>query len=104
MLEELIKLKDAILISIEEGTQLHLTYEEKAFFDVLTDDLEILESMDREVLLLIAKDLAKVIRETIGETGDEWYKSERAQAKMRTKIKRLLRKYDYPPNKSEKSH
>ena len=103
VLEELIKLKDAILISIEEGTQLHLTYEEKAFFDVLTDDLEILESMDREVLLLIAKDLAKVIHDTIKETGDEWYKSERAQAKMRTKIKRLLRKYDYPPNKSEKA-
>ena len=38
VLEELIKLKDAILVSIEEGTQLHLTYEEKAFFDVLTDD------------------------------------------------------------------
>ena len=50
VLEELIKLKDAILISIEEGTQLDLTYEEKAFFDVLTEDLEILETMDREVL------------------------------------------------------
>ena len=45
VLEELIKLKDAILISIEEGTQLDLTYEEKAFFDVLTEDLEILETM-----------------------------------------------------------
>lgn len=103
VLEELIKLKDAILISIEEGTQLDLTYEEKAFFDVLTEDLEILETMDREVLLMIAKDLAKVINDTIKETGDEWYKSERAQAKMRTKIKRLLRKYDYPPNKSEQA-
>ena len=59
--------------------------------------------MDREILLMIAKDLAKVIKETITETGDEWYKSERAQAKMRTKIKRLLRKYDYPPNKSEQA-
>ena len=103
VLEELIKLKDAILVSIEEGTQLDLTYEEKAFFDVLTEDLEILETMDREVLLMIAKDLAKVINDTIKETGDEWYKSERAQAKMRTKIKRLLRKYDYPPNKSEQA-
>ena len=70
---------------------------------VLTDDLEILESMDREILLMIAKDLAKVIKDTITETGEEWYKSERAQAKMRTKIKRLLRKYDYPPNKSEQA-
>ena len=59
--------------------------------------------MDREILLTIAKDLAKVINDTIKETGDEWYKSERAQAKMRTKIKRLLRKYDYPPNKSEQA-
>ena len=103
VLDELIKLKDAILVSIEEGNQLDLTYEEKAFFDVLTEDLEILETMDREVLLMIAKDLAKVINDTIKETGDEWYKSERAQAKMRTKIKRLLRKYDYPPNKSEQA-
>ena len=73
VLEQLIKLKDAILISIEEGTQLDLTYEEKAFFDVLTEDLEILETMDREVLLMIAKDLAKVINDTIKETGDDWY-------------------------------
>lgn len=47
------------------------------------------------------KTLAKLINDTFKETGDEWYKSECAQVKMRTKIKRLLRKYDYPPNKSE---
>ena len=39
VLDELIKLKDAILVSIEEGNQFYLTYEEKAFFNVLTDDL-----------------------------------------------------------------
>ena len=38
--------------------QLDLTYEEKAFFDVLTEDLEILETMDREVLLMIAQRLS----------------------------------------------
>ncbi len=103
VLEGLIKLRDAIYLAIEEGNDMNLTYEEKAFFDVLSTDLEVLELMESEILMLIAKELTKSIHETMDVTGDEWYKSERAQAKMRTKIKRLLKKYDYPPNKSDKA-
>ena len=100
VLEELVKFKNALMESIEEGTQMDLTYEEKAFFDVLTADPEVIGSMDSEILIKIAKELTKKIHENMTHA---WYKKEQAQAKMRKEIKRLLKKYDYPPNKSEKA-
>ncbi|MHC1750581.1 MAG: type I restriction endonuclease subunit R [Cellulosilyticaceae bacterium] len=100
ILEELIKFKDALYEAIEQGTQMELSYEEKAFFDVLTADSEVLKLMDSDILIKIAKDLTKTIKENMSH---DWYDKAQAQAKMRTQIKRLLKKYDYPPNKSEKA-
>lgn len=100
VLEELIKFKEALLSAIEEGSQMELSYEEKAFFDVLTADPEVIKQMDSEILIKIAKELTKTIKENMTHA---WYEKGQAQAMMRTKIKRLLKKYDYPPNKSEKA-
>ena len=77
-----------------------LTYEEKAFFDVLTADTEVLSMMDDDILIKIAKDLTKTVKENMCPA---WHERKQAQAKMRLKIKKLLKKYDYPPNKSDKA-
>ncbi len=54
--------------------------------------------MDREILILIAQELTKTIKENMTHA---WYEKEQAKAKMRQQIRRLLKKYDYPPSKQK---
>ena len=56
--------------------------------------------MDSKILIQIAKELTKTIKDNMTHA---WYEKAQAQAKMRKEIKRLLKKYDYPPNKSDKA-
>ncbi|PHG81178.1 type I restriction endonuclease subunit R [Bacillus wiedmannii] len=98
--EELIKFKGELEAAILEGTQLGLSYEEKAFFDVLGSDPEIKTLMQDDILVQIAKDLAKTV---IEHRTHDWDKKEQAQARMRLYIKKVLRKHDYPPNKELKA-
>jgi type I restriction enzyme, R subunit len=98
--EELIKFKEELEEAIQAGKQLGLTDEEKAFFDVLGSDPDIKKLMEDEILIKIAKELAKTVKEN--RTHD-WDKKEQAQARMRLQIKKVLRKYDYPPNKQPKA-
>ncbi|MFS0637937.1 type I restriction endonuclease subunit R [Mesobacillus foraminis] len=98
--EELLKFKEELEEAIQEGTQLGLSYEEKAFFDVLGSDPDIKNLLQDETLLAIAKDLATTVK--VHRTID-WDKKESAQARMRLYIKKVLRKWDYPPNKEPKA-
>ena len=98
--EELLKFKEELEDAIQEGTQLGLSYEEKAFFDVLGSDPDIKALLQDETLLAIAKDLAKTVKE---HRSHDWDKKESAQARMRLYIKKVLRKWDYPPNKEPKA-
>ncbi|WP_294353731.1 type I restriction enzyme endonuclease domain-containing protein [uncultured Clostridium sp.] len=100
VLEELVKFKHELLEAIEKGHEIGLTYEEKAFFDVLTADPEVINAMGDDILIKIARELTKTVRENMTHA---WYEKAQAQAKMRSVIKRLLKKYDYPPNKSKKA-
>ena len=100
VLEALVEFKHELLKAIESGDELDLTYEEKAFFDVLTADPEVIASMEDDILIKIAKDLTKTVKENMCPA---WHERKQAQAKMRMHIKKLLKKYDYPPNKSEKA-
>ena len=56
--------------------------------------------MDDDILIKIAKELTKTVKENMCPA---WHERKQAQAKMRLHIKKLLKKYDYPPNKSEKA-
>lgn len=98
--EELIKFKDELEAAINEGKHLGLSYEEKAFFDVLGTDPDIKRLMEDTLLIAIAKDLAKTVME---HRSHDWDKKEQAQARMRLYIKKVLRKYGYPPNKELKA-
>ncbi|MCR2820042.1 type I restriction endonuclease subunit R [Lederbergia panacisoli] len=98
--EELIKFKDELEAAIQEGKHLGLSYEEKAFFDVLGADPDIKKLMEDEILIAIAKDLTKTVQE---HRTHDWDKKEQAQARMRLFIKKVLRKHGYPPNKEPKA-
>ncbi|KRF61540.1 hypothetical protein ASG99_25305 [Bacillus sp. Soil768D1] len=98
--EELLKFREELEEAIQEGTQLGLSYEEKAFFDVLGSDPDIKNLLQDKTLLSIAKDLAKTVKE---HRSHDWDKKESAQARMRLYIKKVLRKWDYPPKKEPKA-
>lgn len=100
VLEALVQFKEELYKAIESGNAMDLTYEEKAFFDVLTADPEVIAMMEDDILIKIAKDLTKTVKENLCPA---WHERKQAQAKMRMQIKKLLKKYDYPPNKSEKA-
>ena len=100
ILEEMIKLKKEIEDELKAGNEYNLSVEEKAFFDALGDDPEVKELMKDEVLVQIAKELVETVNNNM---TIDWDIRKDARARMRIEIKKLLIKYHYPPNKSEKA-
>lgn len=98
IIEEMINLKKEIEEEIANGNEYNLSIEEKAFFDALGADPEIKELMQDETLVQIAKELVELINENL--TLDA-FKREDARARIRSNIRRLLIKYNYPPVKRE---
>lgn len=98
--EELIKFKNDLEEAIEQGKQLGLTYEEKAFYDILGADPDIKKLMEDKKLIAIAKDLVEKVRE---HRTHDWDKKVQAQARMRLEIKKVLKKHGYPPIKVPKA-
>lgn len=100
ILEEMIKLKKEIEEELKAGNEYNLSAEEKAFFDALGDDPEVKELMKDDILVQIAKELVETVNKNM---TIDWDIRKDARARMRIEIKKLLIKYDYPPNKSEKA-
>lgn len=98
IIEELIKMAREISESESSNEEMGLTKEEKAFYDALTEDKIVKELMGNEVLIKIAHELTESIRNSI---TIDWSIKESAKAGMRKTIKRLLKKYKYPPEKQE---
>jgi len=82
----------------EEEKDLGLSEDEIAFYDALTAVEVVKEFMEDETLKQIAKELTLAIQRNI--TVD-WSVRKSAQAGMRRIIKRLLKKYDYPPDQAK---
>lgn len=97
VIEGMIELKRDIDGELIRASDLDLSPEESAFFDALGDDPEVRELMKDETLVKIAKELVNVVNNNM--TVD-WDIKRSAKAHMRMEIKRLLIKYNYPPNKS----
>lgn len=94
VIEEMLKLAKQIAEASKEGDKLGLTVDELAFYDALTKPQAIKDFYANENLIAITKELVDTLRKN--KTID-WQKRESARAKMRILIKRLLKKYDYPP-------
>ena len=95
VVEELIKMAHEMRQAKDEEKDLGLTADEIAFYDALTADDAVKEVMSDEVLKKIAQELAQAIRNNV---TIDWSVRRSAQAGMRRIVKRLLAKYDYPPD------
>jgi len=96
VIAELIELARTMRDSPKRGESLGLTEDELAFYDALADHGGVREVMSDEVLAAIAHDLVEAIRRSV---TIDWTQKEAVRADMRRKVKRLLRKHGYPPDK-----
>ena len=98
VIEELLKAAHAIANGEEDGKKLNLTSEELAFYDALTKPEAVEDFYTNDQLIAITRELAEALR--TNKTID-WNMKESARAGMRRIIKRLLKKYNYPPEGQE---
>lgn len=82
----------------KRGEGLGLSDEEIAFYDALADNESAVEILGNETLRLMAVELVKIIRQS---AGVDWTLRKNIQAKIRVNVKRLLKKYGYPPDKQK---
>ncbi len=100
VIAELIELAKEIRQAQSRGEDLGLTEDELAFYDALfVNDSAVLELGDA-TLKAIAQDLVQAIRNNV---TIDWTMKEGVRAKLRVTVKRLLKKYGYPPDKQEKA-
>jgi type I restriction enzyme R subunit len=95
VLQELIQLAKDIRAARERGEESGLSDDEIAFYDALAENESAVQIMGDDKLRLIAHELLKSLRENI--TVD-WAHRESARARLRVLVKRILRKYGYPPD------
>lgn len=98
VIKELLKTAEEIRKLKEEGAKLGLTEEEQAFYDALTKPEHIKDFYENDELVAMTRELTEMLRKN--RTID-WQKKETARAAMRKMVKRLLKKYKYPPEKYE---
>jgi type I restriction enzyme R subunit len=91
VIEELIKIGQDLRKEPDES----LTPEEEAFYDALAESVSAVELMGNAELRLIASELVKAVREN---SGIDWWHFDQRRKKVRTTIRRILRKYGYPPD------
>lgn len=94
VIAEMMNLARQLAEAHREGEKLGLTADELAFYDALTKPQAIKDFYENEELIAITKELADTLRKN--KTID-WQRKEFARAKMRTLIKRLLKRHKYPP-------
>ena len=98
VIEELIRMAHEMKRAREEEKDLGLNEDEIAFYDALTADEVVKDFMEDETLKKIAQELTFAIKNNI---TIDWSVRKSAQAGMRRIIKRLLKKYDYPPEQAK---
>lgn len=98
VITELLKTAEEIAKMQKEGKSLGLTDEELAFYDALTKPQAIKDFYSNEDLIAMTRELTETLRKN--RTID-WQQKETARASMRKMVKRLLKKYRYPPDEYE---
>ncbi|MDX9975309.1 MAG: type I restriction endonuclease subunit R, partial [FCB group bacterium] len=96
VIEELITLAKEMREAGQRGEELGLTEDEVAFYDALEVNDSAVAVLGDDTLRLIAQELVKSVRNSL---TIDWTVRENVRAQMRVIIKRILRKYGYPPDK-----
>ncbi|MEI6826372.1 MAG: type I restriction endonuclease subunit R [Desulfuromonadales bacterium] len=98
VIEMLIEMAKKFKEAIGRGEELGLNADELAFYDALANNEEAVREMGDEILKKIAHELAESLRQNISV---DWSVRENVRAKLRLMVKRILRKYKYPPDQQE---
>jgi type I restriction enzyme R subunit len=100
IIEELVQLAKEMREANRRGEALRLTEDELAFYDALEVNDSAVKVLGDETLKTIARELVETVRRN---ATIDWTVRETARAKLRVMVRRLLRKYGYPPDKQEKA-
>ena len=100
VIEELIGLAQEIREADARGEQLGLSEEELAFYDALETNDSAVKVLGDETLRAIACELVETVRNNV---TIDWTMRENVRAKLRTMVRRILRRHGYPPDKQEKA-
>ena len=100
VIAELIKLAEEMREAQKRGEKLGLAEDEIAFYDALEVNDSAVKVLGDDTLKNIARELVETVR---NNTTIDWTVRETVRAKLRVMVKRILRKYGYPPDKQEKA-
>jgi type I restriction enzyme R subunit len=100
IIEELIKLAKDMREAEKRGEDLGLNDDEVAFYEALEVNDSAVKVLGDETLKAIARELVETVRRN---TSIDWTVKESVKAKLRVIVKRILRKYGYPPDKQERA-
>jgi len=100
VISQLIELAKQIGEAHRRGENLGLSEDELAFYDALEVNDSAVKVLGDENLRIIARELVETVRQNV---TIDWAVKETARAKLRTMVKRILRKHGYPPDKQEKA-
>lgn len=100
VIEELLAMVDDFKQALNRNEELGLNPDEVAFYDALAERPEVLREMGDATLKKLASELTDSLRKS---TTVDWQVRESVRAQMRILIKRLLRKYKYPPDGQEEA-
>ncbi|MBY0502535.1 MAG: DUF3387 domain-containing protein [Bryobacteraceae bacterium] len=95
VIEELIKLAKIMDAAAKRGNELGLNNEEIAFYDALAANESAVRAMGNDQLKVIAAELVTQVRKSV---TIDWTLRESARATIKVMVKRILRKYGYPPD------
>ncbi|MEQ1914602.1 MAG: type I restriction endonuclease subunit R [Sideroxydans sp.] len=98
VIEELIAMAKKFRAAAERGDDLGLTEDEIRFYDALADNESAVRELSDEILKKIAHELTENLRQNLSV---DWSARESVRAKLRLMVKRILRKYKYPPDQQE---
>lgn len=100
VIEELIQLAKDMRAAEARGESLGLSEDELAFYDALETNDSAVKVLGDETLRTIARELVATVRKNV---TIDWTIRDNVRAQLRVLVKRILRKYGYPPDKQEKA-
>ncbi len=98
VMEELIVMAKKFKEAVGRGSDLGLNTDELAFYDALAENEDSARELGDETLKKIAHELAESLRQNV---SIDWAVRDSVRAKLRLLVKRILRKYKYPPVKQD---
>jgi len=96
VIDQLIELARQMRAAQKKGQDLGLTDDEIAFYDALGVNDSAVQVLGDAILTMIARELVKTLRKNV---TIDWTAKDSVKAQLRIDVKRILRKYHYPPDK-----